>query len=107
MINNNQMIARLWHGYTKPEDAPTYHEMLLTSILPGIHRIAGYQGSYVLRKDGKDEVEFITITFWESLDAIREFAGPDYERCVIVPEAAHLLVRHDERSTHYDSIRSD
>ena len=100
------MIARLWHGYTKPEDAPTYHEMLLKSILPGIHRIAGYKGSYVLRKDVDGEVEFITITLWESLDAIREFAGPDYEKCVIAPDAAHLLTRHDARSTHYDAIKS-
>lgn len=101
------MIARLWHGYTKPEDAPTYHDMLLKRILPGIHRIAGYKGSYVLRRDAGEEAEFITITFWESLDAIREFAGPDYERCVIAPDAAPLLTRHDERSTHYDSIRSE
>ena len=101
------MIARLWHGYTKPEDAPAYHKMLLESILPGIHRIAGYNGSYVLRRDAGAEVVFVTLTFWESLDAIREFAGPDYEQCVIAPEAAHLLTRHDKRSTHYDSIRSE
>lgn len=107
MITFTYMIARLWHGYTKPEDAPTYHEMLLTSILPGIHRIPGYKGSYVLQKEGKNEVEFVTITFWESLDAIREFAGADYERCVIVPEAAPLLIRHDEKSTHYESFKSE
>ncbi|HKP92496.1 MAG TPA: hypothetical protein VJS88_01265 [Chthoniobacterales bacterium] len=101
------MIARLWHGYTKPEDAPTYHEMLLKSILPGIHRIAGYKGSYVLRKEAETEVEFITITLWESVDAIREFAGPDYEKCVIAPDAAHLLTRHDVRSTHYDAVKSE
>jgi heme-degrading monooxygenase HmoA len=101
------MIARLWHGYTNPENAPAYHDMLLKSILPGIHRIAGYKGSYVLRRDAGQEVEFVTITLWESVEAIREFAGPDYDRCVIAPEAAHLLTRHDERSTHYDSIRSD
>ena len=101
------MITRLWHGYTKPEDAGTYQEMLLTNILPGIHRVSGYKGSYVLRKNGTDEVEFITLTFWESLAAVREFAGPDYERAVIIPEADALLLRHDERSTHYDSFRSD
>jgi heme-degrading monooxygenase HmoA len=101
------MITRLWHGYTKPEDAPTYQEMLLARILPGIHRIAGYKGSYVLRKDGSAEVEFITLTFWESLEAIREFAGEDYERAVIIPEAAALLTRHDERSAHYETIRSE
>jgi heme-degrading monooxygenase HmoA len=81
--------------------------MLLKNILPGIHRIRGYKGSYVLRRDCGDEVEFITLTFWESLDAIREFAGPDYERSVIAPEAAKLLTRHDERSIHYESTRSE
>ena len=101
------MITRLWHGYTRPENAGTYQEMLLTNILPGIHRVPGYKGSYVLRKDGKDEVEFITLTFWESLDAVRQFAGQDYERAVIIPEAAALLTRHDERSDHYESFRSD
>jgi heme-degrading monooxygenase HmoA len=101
------MIARLWHGYTKRENAPIYYDMLMKSILPGIHRIAGYKGSYVLRRDAGKETEFITITFWESLDAIREFAGADYELCVIAPEAAHLLTRHDERSAHYESTRSE
>ena len=101
------MITRLWHGYTKPQDADTYHQMLLTSILPGIHRIAGYEGSYVLRRNVGDEVEFVTLTFWESLDAVREFAGPDYERSVIAPDAAKLLTRHDARSVHYDSTRTE
>jgi heme-degrading monooxygenase HmoA len=101
------MITRLWHGYTRPQDAETYNQMLLTNILPGIHRIRGYKGSYVLRRDCGDEVEFITLTFWESLDAIREFAGADYERSVIAPGAAKLLTRHDERSIHYDSVRSE
>jgi heme-degrading monooxygenase HmoA len=101
------MITRLWHGYTKPQDADTYQQLLLTQILPGIHRIAGYKGSYLLRRDCDDEVEFVTLTFWESLDAIREFAGADYERSVVPPEAARLLARHDERSVHYDSVRSE
>ena len=101
------MITRVWHGYTKPQDAESYHELLLSTILPGIHRIAGYKGSYLLRRDCGHEVEFVTLTFWESLDAIREFAGPDYERSVILPDAANLLTRHDERSVHYDSVRSE
>jgi heme-degrading monooxygenase HmoA len=100
------MIARVWHGYTKPENAPIYYDLLMTGILPGIHRIAGYKGSYVLRKDGPTEVEFVTVTLWESVDAIREFAGADYERSVISPDAAALLTRHDERSVHYECFKS-
>jgi heme-degrading monooxygenase HmoA len=98
------MIARLWHGYTRPEDADTYEEMLRTTILPGIHRIAGYKGSYVLREKEGAEVEFITITLWESLEAIRQFAGPNYEMAVIVTEAKQLLTRHDEKSKHYTAF---
>lgn len=101
------MITRLWHGYTKPEDANTYQEMLLSRILPGIHRVEGYKGSYVLRKDAENEVEFITLTFWESMAAVRRFAGPNYEVAVIALEAKELLTRYDEKSTHYDSFRSE
>ena len=101
------MIARVWHGYTKPEQADTYEEMLRNTILPGIHRVAGYKGCYVLRKGEGAEVEFITVTLWESMDAVRQFAGPNYETPVIVPEAEDLLTRHDKKSTHYQAFYSE
>ena len=101
------MIARLWHGHTKPEQADRYEEMLRTTILPGIHRIAGYKGSYVLRRNVGPEVEFITMTLWESIDAIRQFAGEDHEKSVIAPDAAHLLSRHDDKSVHYEAFHSE
>ena len=105
--STTHMIGRLWHGYTTPKDAEIYQEMLLTKILPGIHRVDGYKGTYLLRKDGADEVEFITLTLWDSLDAVKRFAGPDYEASVIAPEAKHLMIRHDERSVHYQAIWSE
>ena len=98
------MITRIWHGYTKPENADAYHQTLTTKILPGIHRVKGYHGTYLLRRELKEEVEFITLTLWESLDAIREFAGQDYEIAVVPPEARTLLVRFDERSEHYGTV---
>lgn len=98
------MIARLWHGYTKPENADAYQHLLLTKILPGIHRVKGYQGSHLLRRESGSEVEFITLTLWDSLDSIREFAGEDYEVGVVPPEARKLLARFDERSIHYESL---
>ena len=101
------MIARLWHGYTSPENAGTYEEMLKKTILPGIHRIAGYKGAYMLRREQGAEIEFITITFWESTDAIRQFAGPDYENSVIAPDAARLLSRYDKKSVHYEAFLSE
>ena len=101
------MIARLWHGYTDPTNAPIYEQLLLTHILPGIHRIKGYKGCYLLQRKDGGEVEFITLTLWESLDAVKEFAGPDYSKAVIVPEAEALLTRHDAESVHYECVRSD
>ena len=98
------MITRIWHGCTKPENADAYHQLLTTKILPGIHRVKGYHGTCLLRRELKEEVEFITLTLWESLDAIREFAGQDYEIAVVPPEARTLLVRFDERSEHYGTV---
>jgi hypothetical protein len=101
------MIARLWHGYTNSTNAPVYEQMLLTDILPGIHRVKGYRGCYLLQRKTGDEVEFITVTLWDSLDAVRQFAGPDYTKAVIVPEAEALMTRHDAESVHYECIHSD
>jgi heme-degrading monooxygenase HmoA len=71
------MIARVWHGVTKPEDADAYEAMLKPEPLPGISKVNGYRGSYLLRRPLTGEVEFITILLWDSVDAIRAVAGPD------------------------------
>lgn len=96
------MIARIWHGWTKPENAEAYRTLLVTNILPGIHRVRGYRGSYLLRRKHPDEVEFVTLTLWESKEAVEEFAGPDSAHAVVPEEARKLLVRFDDRSDHYD-----
>ena len=99
------MIARLWHGATaKGADADTYQKMLEAHILPGIHRVSGFRGASLMRRDVPDGVEFVTITYFEDLDAVKAFAGEDYTRAVIAPDAAPLLTRHDEHSTHYELI---
>ena len=59
------VIARIWHGYTKPEHANTYEAMLKPELLPGISKAKGYRGSYLLRRGAGDEVEFITIMVWD------------------------------------------
>ena len=64
--------------------------------------MAGYKGAHLLRRAHEDSVEFVTITFFESLDAVRAFAGAEYELAVISPEAHKLLARFDERSVHYE-----
>ena len=78
--------------------------MLRAEVLPGIHRVKGYSGAYLLRRDGSDEVEFVTITQFDDLDAVRGFAGEDYTKAVIAPGAGELLTHHDERSAHYETI---
>jgi heme-degrading monooxygenase HmoA len=98
------MVSRLWHGWTKRDDADRYEELLRREILPGIHRVAGFKGALLLRRDGKDEVEFVTLTMFDSMAAVKEFAGEDYEVAVILPEARKLLVRFDARSAHYETV---
>ena len=97
------MISRIWHGWTKRQDADTYEAMLRAEILPGIQRVSGYRGAYLLRRDA-DEVEFVTITLFDDLEAVRRFAGADYTRAVIHEPARRLLTHFDEHSLHYETI---
>ncbi len=98
------MIGRLWHGWTSRENAEAYETLLRSEVLPGIHRVRGYGGACLLRQDAGAEVEFITLTFFESIEAVREFAGEDHEKAVVPPKARALLSRFDERSAHYRVI---
>lgn len=96
------MIARVWHGYTKPEDADAYASMLKPELLPGIGKVPGYRGSYLLRRNMEGEVEFITIIIWESLDAIKAVAGPNYTVSIIPEDRLKYLLRHDSHAAHYE-----
>lgn len=96
------MIARHWRGWTKRESADAYENLLADTVLPGLKHIAGYSGGYVLRNDGPTESEFVVINFFESLQAVKRFAGPNYEVAVFEPEAKRLLSRIEERASHYE-----
>jgi heme-degrading monooxygenase HmoA len=96
------MIARIWHGYTKPEHADAYESMLKPELLPGVSKLKGFEGSYLLRRQIGDEVEFITILLWDSIDSLRAVTGPDYETAVIPEERRKYLSRHDAKSAHYE-----
>jgi len=98
------MIGRLWHGWTTREHADAYERLLVTRILPGIHRVEGYQGGYLLRRDVPEGVEFVTLTLFASMESVRAFAGADHEVAVVPPEARALLSRFDERSAHFDVV---
>ena len=98
------MITRIWHGWTTPENADTYEELLRTEILPGIAQkgILGYRGAHLLRRKVADEVEFITMLWFDSLDSVRDFMGEDYEVAYVPESARKVLARFDQRSQHYD-----
>ena len=100
------MIKRIWHGWTTSDNADKYEALLKVEVLPGIHRVKGYRGAQLLRRVRGNEVEFVTITAFDDLDAVRAFAGSDYEKAVIAPGAAGLLTRYDERSAHYEEVFS-
>ena len=97
------MIARIWHGWTKPKDAKAYENMLRDEIFPSIaaRNNRGYRGAELFINRDADEVEFVTLLRFDSMDAEKEFAGADEGRPVIYPKAEVLLTRMDERSRHY------
>ncbi len=96
------MICRVWHGWTKPEDADAYERYLREELFPRVERDLGGRGEVLRRSDG-DEVAFVTLVWFDSLDVVRGFAGDDYEQPVISERAAMLLSRYDDRALHYDA----
>jgi len=96
------MIARLWRGWTSIENADAYEKLLREQVLPGLRQIDGYQGGYILRLEGTDEVEFVVLNLFDSLEAVRAFAGPDYTVHVFEPEARQLLSKVEPRARHYE-----
>jgi antibiotic biosynthesis monooxygenase (ABM) superfamily enzyme len=102
------MIARIWHGWTKQSNANAYERLLREEIFPGIaqRKIPGYRGAEVFIREDDDEVEFLTLLRFDSIEAVENFAGPDSGRPVIHPKAEPLLIRMDERSLHYRVVPS-
>jgi heme-degrading monooxygenase HmoA len=98
------MIARIWHGWTSPQNAGVYEALLKTEICPGIlaRSIAGFRRIALLRAPAGEEVEFVTVMWFDSLEAVKAFAGPDYETAVVPPKARAVLSRFDASSRHYE-----
>jgi heme-degrading monooxygenase HmoA len=98
------MISRIWHGWITPENADAYESLLKTEIFQGIQgrQIPGYRGIHLLRRDVGEEMEFVTIMWFDSVEAVRTFAGEDYEAAVVPPKARAILSRFDARSQHYE-----
>ncbi|OGF63636.1 MAG: antibiotic biosynthesis monooxygenase [Candidatus Fischerbacteria bacterium RBG_13_37_8] len=98
------MISRIWHGWTTRGNADAYEALLKEEIFVGIQdrQIRGFRGIQLLRREVGEEIEFVTIMSFDLLDAVREFAGDDYEKSVVPAKARALLSRFDERSQHYE-----
>lgn len=102
------MIARIWHGYTTHANADAYEALLKSEIFIGIknREIAGFREIQLLRRELGEEVEFITIMWFDTLEAVIAFAGEDYAAAVVPPKARAILKRFDARSQHYE-VRED
>jgi heme-degrading monooxygenase HmoA len=98
------MIVRTWHGWTVPGNADTYEALLKEEIFVGIRdrHIPGFQSIQLLRRDVGPEVEFLTLMEFDSLEAVRKFAGEDYEAAVVPEKARAVLSHFDARSQHYE-----
>jgi heme-degrading monooxygenase HmoA len=96
------MIARHWRGWVKAENVEAYERLLNRKVLPGLKDIEGYRGGYIFRKDDGDEAEFVVVNFFDSLEAVKRFAGTNYEVPVFEPEAKALLWRVENFATHYE-----
>ncbi len=98
------MISRIWHGWTTLENAEAYESLLKKEIFIGIknRKIEGFKEIQLFRRNIGDEVEFITIMWFDSLESVRIFAGENYELAVVPSKARTLLSRFDTRSQHYE-----
>jgi heme-degrading monooxygenase HmoA len=97
------MICRIWHGWTTEAQADAYECLLRNEIFAGILRrgIPGFQAIDLLKRPVPEGVEFVTVMWFDSIEAVQRFAGPDYEAAVVPPEARQLLLRFDNQSAHY------
>jgi len=98
------MISRIWHGYTTPENADEYETLLKGEIIVGIkdREIPGFREIQVFRREIDGEMEFVTVMWFDSIDAVRAFAGEDYEAAYVPEKAREILSHFDERSQHYE-----
>lgn len=97
-------ILRMWRGRSKPETADKYVRHVTKSVFPKLGQIPGNRGAFLLQHQVEREIEFAVITLWDSMDAIRQFAGVNAEKAVVEPEARSVLSSFDDFVTHYDVV---
>ena len=98
------MIVRVWRGYGAVTDGDAYPGHLLGTVRPKLEQLPGFRSLYLLRHQGMEEIEFLVLTFWDSMDAVRAFAGNQPELAVVEPEARAALLRFDSTVAHYEVL---
>jgi len=96
-----RVIARIWKGTVRKEEGDAYAQYMQETGVAGYAKVAGNRGVWMLRRDLDDRTEFVMFTLWDSLDAVKAFAGEDYETAVFYPEDERFLLERDLTSTHY------
>ena len=104
---STRAVARIWKGRTLESKADEYEAYLNQSGISKIRATPGNLGAYVLRRTSDGKTEFVVISLWESLDAIRRFAGPDYQKAVILPKDRQYLLEVEPNVVHYEIARAD
>jgi heme-degrading monooxygenase HmoA len=96
------MIARIWTGSVRRADADAYAAYMRSTGIAGYESTPGNRGAWMLRRDVENETVFVMFTLWDSLDAVKAFAGDEYETAVFYPQDDRFLVRRDLTATHYE-----
>jgi heme-degrading monooxygenase HmoA len=98
------MIARIWRGVVRLEDADEYGGYIADTGFAEYGKTAGNRGAWMLRRDEGERTEFLTFTLWDSVEAVKAFAGEDYEAAVLYPEDERYLIEHDPKVKHYEVV---
>lgn len=98
------MIVRIWRGQATIENADAYRRHVTQSVFPSLTRVRGHRGAYLLERETAGRIEFLAVTLWESIEAVRGFAGKDVECAVVEPEAKAVLADFDSFVRHYDMV---
>jgi heme-degrading monooxygenase HmoA len=101
------MIARIWRGAVRAQDADAYAAYVQRTGIEGYQRTPGNRGAWMLRRVEGERAEFVTLSFWESRAAIEGFAGPDIEQAVFYPDDDQFLIDRDLTVSHYEVVDPD
>jgi heme-degrading monooxygenase HmoA len=97
------MITRMWRGWTRAAEADRYERHYRSEVMDTLRQVPGFRGARLLRRTVGQETEFVSLTLFDDLDAVRSFAGADYETAVVAGQAREVLIRFDERVGHYET----